>query len=91
MRGRTFRSGHITGMHNHRTVGSENGLGRDLKDHLIPKPLSWSGIISTRQSCPKSHSASPWTLPWMGHPYLRTKEIEYTTEYNKCLDSSMER
>lgn len=42
---------------------SWNGwVEKDLKDHLIPAPLPWAGIPSTRPGCSGSHPAWPWAL-----------------------------
>jgi len=30
-------------------------VGRDLKDHLVPTPLSWAGAPSTRSGGSKPH------------------------------------
>jgi len=30
-------------------------IGRDLKNHLVPTPLPWSGIPSARPGCSKPH------------------------------------
>ena len=43
---------------------------RDLKDHIIPAPLPWGGMPSTRPGCSKPHPTWPWTLPGMEHPQL---------------------
>ena len=45
-------------------------VGRDLKDHLVPTPLPWTGTPSTRPGCPKPHPTWPWTLPGRGRPQL---------------------
>jgi len=45
-------------------------VGRDLKDHLVPTPLTWAGTPSTRSGFSKPHPAWPWTLPGRGHPQL---------------------
>jgi len=51
----------------HRIIESQNhsmfGLGKDLKDHLVPTLLPWAGTSSTRPGCSELHSAWPWTLP----------------------------
>ena len=39
---------------------------RDLIDYLVPTPLPWAGIPSTRSSCSNPHPTWPWTLPGRG-------------------------
>jgi len=41
-------------------------VGRDLKDHLVPSPLPWTGTPFTRPGCSKPCPTWPWTLPGRG-------------------------
>jgi len=52
--------------YNHTTIW----VGRDLKYHCVPTPLSWAGTSSTRRGCSKPRATWPWTLPVRGHPQL---------------------
>jgi len=45
-------------------------VGSDLKDQLVPTPLPWAAIPSSRPGCSKRHPTWPWTLQGMEHPQL---------------------
>lgn len=45
-------------------------VGRDLRDHLIPTPLLWAGLPTSRWDCTGSHPAWLCTPPVMGHSQL---------------------
>ena len=51
----SFRFSRITEWQNHRIVR----VGRDLKDHLVLTPLSWSGTSSARTGCSEGIFQSP--------------------------------
>lgn len=42
----------------------------DLKDHLVPIPLLWTGVPPIRPDCPGPHPALSCTLPGAGLPQL---------------------
>lgn len=54
----SIRSGH-----NHRIIESPKHrvvwVVRDLKDHLIPTPMTWAGMPPTRPGCPGPHQTLP--------------------------------
>ena len=39
-------------------------VGRDLKDHLVPTALPWTGTSSTRPGCSELHFDAYWAKPW---------------------------
>ena len=43
-------------------------VGRNLKDHLVPTPVSWTGTPSTKPGCSKPCPTWPWALPGRGQP-----------------------
>jgi len=59
----------------------------DLKDHLVPNPLPWSGSPPTRSGCLKPHSAWPWTPPGMRHPQLlwAAMPVPHHPHSDECL------
>jgi len=69
-------------------------VGRDLKDHLVPTPLPWTGTSSTSPRCSELHPTWPWALPGRGHPQLlwtmwsrvsplSTEEMSYVQTYSQ--------
>lgn len=48
-------------------------VGRDLKYHLVPRCMPWTGIPFIRPGCSKPHPTWPSPLPERGHPQLVSK------------------
>lgn len=46
-----------------------DGVGRDLKEDLIPAPLPQAGTPSPRLGYSDLTPDWPWTIPAMGHIY----------------------
>lgn len=40
----------------------------DLKDHLVPTLLTWTGTPPTKPGFSMPHPTRPWTFPGIGHP-----------------------
>jgi len=41
-------------------------VGRDLIDRLVPTPLPWAWVPSTRPGCSELYPTWPWTLQGRG-------------------------
>lgn len=56
---------------------SQNGLGRELKDHQVPTPTlcPWAGAPSTRADCSKTPSKLTLNISRDGHHRLEQKLI----------------
>lgn len=57
-------------------------VGRDLKDHVVPKPCHGLPISSTKSGCSKFHPTRPWTLSGVGRPQLLFQCFSNLTEKN---------
>jgi len=55
---------------NHGIIPWSGLEGTSKKDHLVPTPLPWAGIPSTRTGCSKPCPTWSWTLPGREHPQL---------------------